>query len=97
MLFRISTKFVTSDAAMRETRSTSCSLWNVFWLASRSEVWSDLSLFVRVDGEETSLVLHSLLGSANDDFLGALLLINLWSLISDLTITGHGSVNFSHF
>ena len=88
-MFHNSTKFVTSDSAMGTTRSSRCSLWDVLWLASRSEVWSDLSLILGVNCENTSLVLNSLLSSADDGLLELLLFFDLWSLVSDLTITGH--------
>ena len=72
------------------------SLGNVFGLPAGASVGALLSLVVRVDQNASSGVLQSLLGAAHNDLLGALCLLNLWCLISDLTITGHRSVLLSH-
>jgi len=66
-------------------------------LLARSCIWSLLSLIVWIDGLNSLLVLKSLLGSANDELLNSLLLLDLRSLISDFTITSHGTVDFAHF
>ena len=73
------------------------SLGDVFGLPARAGVGALLPLVVRVDEDASSGVLNSLLGSAHDNFLGALLRLNLRRLVSDLTITGHRSVLLSHF
>ena len=72
------------------------SLGNVFGLPARAGVGALLSLVVRVDQNATSGVLESLLCAAHHDFLGALGLLDLRCLVSDLTITGHRSVLLSH-
>ena len=65
------------------------SLGDVFGLSARAGVGALLSLVVGVDKDASSGVLESLLGAAHDDLLGALHLLNLRCLVSDLTITGH--------
>ena len=72
------------------------SLGNVFGLSAGAGVGAALSLVVGVDHGATSGVLQSLLRPADDELLGALLLLNFRCLISDLTITGHRSVLLSH-
>ena len=57
-------------------------------LLTRSEVWSLLSLVLWIDLLNSLLVLCSLLGAANNELSGSLLLIDLWRLPSDLTVTG---------
>lgn len=64
-------------------------------LSAGAGVGSSLSLVVRVGLEDTSLVDLSLLGAAGDLLLGALHLVNLRGLLSDLTVTGHGTVDLS--
>ena len=65
------------------------SLGDVFGLSARAGVGALLSLVVGVDKDASSSVLKSLLGAAHNDLLCALHLLNLWCLVSDLTITGH--------
>merc|ERR1712224_888982 len=66
-------------------------------LLSRSGIWSLLSLVVWIDGLNSLLVLESLLCSSDDELLNSLCLFDLRSLISDFTITSHGTVDFAHF
>ena len=65
------------------------SLGDVLGLSAGASVGSTLSLVVEVDHSATASVLKSLLGATHDDLLSALLLLDLWGLVSDLTITGH--------
>ena len=66
-----------------------CSLGDVLGLSAGAGVGALLSLVVRIDGQNTSVVLNSLLGSTHDLLLCTFCFLNLGSLISDLTITGH--------
>ena len=72
------------------------SLGNVLGLSAGAGVRAKLSLVVEVDHSASSAVLQSFLGAAHDVLLGALGLLNLRCLVSDLTITGHRSVLLSH-
>ena len=65
-------------------------------LSAGAGVGTSLSLVVGVSLDNTSLVLLSLLSTTDNSLLDALLLLNLRSLLSDLTITGHGTVDLSY-
>ena len=65
-------------------------------LSTGAGVGTLLSLVHRINLDDTSLILNSLLGAADDELLSSLLLVNLGGLISDLTVTSHGTVNFSY-
>ena len=61
-------------------------------LSAGACVGSLLSLVIWINVDNSSLVLKSLLGSADDGLLELLLLLDLWSLVSNLTVTCEGSV-----
>ena len=65
------------------------SLGDILGLPAGAEVRSLLSLVVRVHHSATPGILKSLLSSAHDALLGALSLLDLGGLVSDLTIAGH--------
>ena len=73
-----------------------CSLGDVLGLSARTEVRSLAPLVIGVNILNSLDVLIFLHSSADDLLLGAFHLVDLWSLVSDLTVTSHGTVNFSY-
>ena len=71
------------------------SLWQ--WVfSSGTSVWTLLSLVIWIDVDNSSLVLESLLSSSDDELLESFLLLDLWGLISNFTVTSQGTVLLSY-
>ena len=65
-------------------------------LSSSASVWTLLSLVVWINVDNSSLVLESLLSSSDDELLESFLLLDLWGLISNFTVTSQGTVLLSY-
>ena len=86
---------------MQQRRSSKLSsirsLGDVLGLSAGASVGTSLPLVVGVNLDDSFVILVALLSSASDALMFSFCFSNLGSLVSDLTITGHGAVFLAHF